>query len=288
MPGRRRALRPPERDPGLGRRRPTTSSRCWPARWRSTPGSWSTPTTTSAGSSTPSRSSGVLDDTLVYLIIGDNGASAEGTPNGTFNEIISLNGAADFETTEFMAAAHRRVRNPGGLQPLRGGLGPRHGHPVPVDQAGGLPLRRDPQRDHRPLAQRLRRHGARSAASSTTSSTSPPPSSTWPGIPEPTFVNGIQQMPLHGVSHGATPSTTPTPPSAARPSTSRWPATAGIYHKGWTAVTRHSIPWDVRRRAARPRRRRLGALRHHHRLVPGPRPRRRAPRQARTSCSGCG
>ena len=46
---------------------------------------------------------GVLDNTLVYLIIGDNGASAEGTPNGTFNEIISLNGAAAFETTEFMA-----------------------------------------------------------------------------------------------------------------------------------------------------------------------------------------
>jgi arylsulfatase A-like enzyme len=47
---------------------------------------------------------GVLGDTLVYVIIGDNGASAEGTPNGTFNEIISLNGAAQFETAEFMAA----------------------------------------------------------------------------------------------------------------------------------------------------------------------------------------
>ena len=36
---------------------PTTSSRCWPARWRSTPASWSTPTTRSAGSSTRSKSS---------------------------------------------------------------------------------------------------------------------------------------------------------------------------------------------------------------------------------------
>ena len=35
----------------------------------------------------------------------------------------------------------------------------------------------------------------------------------------------------------------------------------GIYHEGWTAVTRHSIPWDLTRRAARVRRRRLGALR---------------------------
>jgi len=46
----------------------------------------------------------VLDDTLVYYIIGDNGASAEGQLNGTFNELISLNGAAAIETPEFMAA----------------------------------------------------------------------------------------------------------------------------------------------------------------------------------------
>jgi arylsulfatase A-like enzyme len=38
------------------------------------------------------ESLGVMDDTLVYLIIGDNGASAEGTLNGTFNEMISLTG----------------------------------------------------------------------------------------------------------------------------------------------------------------------------------------------------
>ena len=28
-----------------------------------------------------------LDDTLIYFIIGDNGASAEGTVNGCFNEM---------------------------------------------------------------------------------------------------------------------------------------------------------------------------------------------------------
>ena len=47
---------------------------------------------------------GVLDDTLVYYIIGDNGASAEGTINGTFNELLMLNGAAAFETAESMAS----------------------------------------------------------------------------------------------------------------------------------------------------------------------------------------
>ena len=34
----------------------------------------------------------ILENTLVYYIIGDNGASAEGTPNGCFNEMVVLNG----------------------------------------------------------------------------------------------------------------------------------------------------------------------------------------------------
>ena len=45
---------------------------------------------------------GVLDDTLLYYVIGDNGASAEGTPNGCFNEMCTLNGLAGIETTEFL------------------------------------------------------------------------------------------------------------------------------------------------------------------------------------------
>ena len=46
----------------------------------------------------------ILDDTLVYYIIGDNGASAEGTLNGSFNELLSLTNAAALETAEFMAS----------------------------------------------------------------------------------------------------------------------------------------------------------------------------------------
>ena len=44
----------------------------------------------------------ILDDTLVYVIIGDNGASAEGDIEGCFNELMNLNGAAALQTTEFM------------------------------------------------------------------------------------------------------------------------------------------------------------------------------------------
>ncbi len=45
---------------------------------------------------------GILDDTIVYYIIGDNGASAEGTLQGAFNEMANFNGMAALETPEFL------------------------------------------------------------------------------------------------------------------------------------------------------------------------------------------
>ena len=53
----------------------------------------------------------------------------------------------------------RPVRHAGGLQPLRGRLGPRDGHAVPVDEAGRLALGWDPERHDRPLASGLHRAG---------------------------------------------------------------------------------------------------------------------------------
>ena len=44
----------------------------------------------------------VLDDTLVFYIVGDNGASAEGSINGCFNEMTVLNGFSDLERPEFL------------------------------------------------------------------------------------------------------------------------------------------------------------------------------------------
>ena len=64
--------------------------------------------------------------------------------------------------------ADRPVRHAGGLQPLRGRLGARDGHAVPVDQAGRLALGRDAQRHDRALAGRASRRAARRATSSTT------------------------------------------------------------------------------------------------------------------------
>ena len=89
---------------------------------------------------------GVLDDTLIYLIIGDNGASAEGTLQGAFNEMANFNGVPEIETPEFMVSKLDEFGGEGLLRPLRGGLGVGDELTVPVDQAGGLALGRHAQR----------------------------------------------------------------------------------------------------------------------------------------------
>ena len=66
---------------------------------------------------------GALENTLVYYIIGDNGASAEGTVNGAFNEMANFNGMAAIETPGVHGLGQGQARHRRRLQPLLGGLG---------------------------------------------------------------------------------------------------------------------------------------------------------------------
>src|SRR5215469_12650977 len=54
----------------------------------------------------------ILDDTLIYYIIGDNGASAEGTLNGAYNEMANFNGLAALETPEFLMERYEKLGGP--------------------------------------------------------------------------------------------------------------------------------------------------------------------------------
>jgi arylsulfatase len=56
---------------------------------------------------------GILEDTLIYVIIGDNGASAEGSLQGAFNELAPLTGFPDIETAEFLT---ERLDKLGGIE----------------------------------------------------------------------------------------------------------------------------------------------------------------------------
>jgi arylsulfatase len=62
------------------------------------------------------------------------------------------------------------------------------------------------------------------------------------GLPEPISVNGVQQMPIEGVSMLYTFNDAS---AAERRETQYFEmfGNRGIYHKGWTAVTRHKTPW---------------------------------------------
>jgi arylsulfatase len=62
-------------------------------------------------------------------------------------------------------------------------------------------------------------------------------------LPAPTFVHGVQQMPHHGTSMTYSFDRGGAPERHDLQYFEMF-VNRGIYHQGWTAVTRHSIPWD--------------------------------------------
>jgi arylsulfatase len=185
---------------------------------------------------------GQMDDTLVYLIIGDNGASAEGTPNGTFNEMISLNGAAEFETVDFMSERIDEFGTPSAYNHYA--VGWAHAMNTPFQWTKQVASHFGGTRNgtivHWPKGitakgeVRQQFHHIIDVG---------PTIFDVAGIPEPTFVNGIQQAPIHGVSMAYAFNEAR---AEERRETQYFEVACnrGIYHKGWTAVTRHSVPWD--------------------------------------------
>ena len=183
----------------------------------------------------------ILDDTLVYLMVGDNGASAEGTPNGCFNELIVLNGAAGLETVDFMTARIGDFGSPRAYNHYA--VGWAHAMDAPYQWTKQVASHWGGTRNgtivHWPNGieakgeVRAQFHHVIDVAATVLEIA---------GLPEPTFVHGVQQIPLHGTSMlysfddaGA----------AERHETQYFEmfCNRGIYHKGWTGVTRHSTPW---------------------------------------------
>jgi hypothetical protein len=187
---------------------------------------------------------GVLDDTLVYVMVGDNGASGEGTPNGCFNELVVLNGAAGVETAEFMASRIEDFGTPKAYNHYA--VGWAHAMDTPYQWTkqiashwGGTrngTIVHWPSRIRAKGEVRSQFHHVIDIAATVLDAA---------GLPEPTFVHGVQQMPLHGVSMAYSFDDAG---AAERRETQYFEmfCNRGIYHKGWTAVTRHSTPWLLR------------------------------------------
>jgi arylsulfatase A-like enzyme len=184
---------------------------------------------------------GILDDTLIYCIVGDNGASAEGTPRGTFNELLVLNGASHLETTEFMASRIDLFGTPEAYNHYA--VGWAHAMDTPYQWTkqvashwGGTrngTIVRWPNGFEAKGETRNQFHHVIDVAPTVLDAAR---------LPAPTFVNGIQQAPLEGVSMAYSFDDAA---AADRHTTQYFEmlVNRGIYHQGWTAVTRHSTPW---------------------------------------------
>jgi len=101
----------------------------------------------------------VLDDTLVYYVVGDNGASAEGYLTGTINEMAAFNACGDIldlvqplATPEFLTAHIAEFGTPASYNHYASSWAHAMDTPYPVDQASCFTLGRHSQRRHHPLA----------------------------------------------------------------------------------------------------------------------------------------
>jgi arylsulfatase len=183
----------------------------------------------------------ILDDTLVYYIIGDNGASAEGTPNGCFNELIVLNGALGLETVEFMTERIDDFGSPKAYNHYA--VGWAHAMDTPYQWTKQIASHWGGTRNgtivHWPGGIeskgeiRSQFHHVIDVAATVLDVA---------GLPEPTSVHGVGQVPLHGVSMTYSFADSQ---AAEQRETQYFEmfCNRGVYHEGWTAVTRHSIPW---------------------------------------------
>ncbi len=184
---------------------------------------------------------GALDNTLVYYIIGDNGASAEGTVNGAFNEMANFNGLAAIETPEFMAAMKEKLGTPEAYNHYSVGwawamCSPFQWTKQVASHWGGT---RNGTIVHWPARIRCKgeirsqfTHVIDVAATVLEAA----------GLPEPTFVNGVQQSPFEGPSMMYT-FDDPDAPERHDLQYFEMAGNRGIYYKGWSAVTQHSTPW---------------------------------------------
>ncbi len=184
---------------------------------------------------------GILQDTLVYYIIGDNGASAEGTVNGAFNEMANFNGMAALETPEFMVSKMDDFGSPDSYNHYSVGWawamnapfqwtkqvashwgGTRNGTivhwPAKIAEPGGLRSQFTHVIDLAPTILEAA------------------------GLPEPAMVNGVQQSPIEGTSMLYT-FTEESAPERHDLQYFEMFGNRGIYHRGWSAVTKHKTPW---------------------------------------------
>jgi arylsulfatase len=182
-----------------------------------------------------------LDNTLVFYIIGDNGASAEGGINGCFNEMSYFNMLQSLETAEYLT---QRIDKLGGPESYNHyAVGWAHAMNTPYQWTKQVASHFGGTRNgtiiHWPKGiqgkgeLRSQFHHIIDVAPTILQAA---------GLPEPDSVNGITQSPLEGTSMVYSFNDAKAADTHELQYFEMF-GNRGIYYKGWTAVTKHRTPW---------------------------------------------
>jgi arylsulfatase len=186
---------------------------------------------------------GILEETLIYYIIGDNGASAEGSLIGAWNDKAGAE-APDLATPELMIEKIDQLGSSRAQNHYA--VGWAHAMDTPYQWTKQVASHFGGTRNgtivHWPNGIKAKGeirsqfHHVIDIAPTILEVSK---------LPAPTIVNGVMQEPLHGVSMAYSFDDAK---AAERHETQYFEMVCnrGIYHKGWTAVTRHgNLPWVV-------------------------------------------
>jgi arylsulfatase len=189
---------------------------------------------------------GELDNTLVFYIVGDNGASAEGGAHGVFNEMSYFNGVP--EPLELQLERIDQLGGPMAYSHYAAGWAVAGDTPFTwtkqvASSYGGT---RNPLVVHWPKGIKAKNevrsqwHHVVDVAQTVLEAA---------GLPEPRSVNGTEQIPMQGVSMLYSFDDARAP---GRHLTQYFEIVGnrGIYHDGWLAGTVHKAPWELQPRTS--------------------------------------
>jgi arylsulfatase A-like enzyme len=182
---------------------------------------------------------GELDNTIFFYIVGDNGASAEGGPEGSYNEMMALNGIIG-KADQMMG----HIDDWGGPTTFpHFAIGWAWATNTPFQWTKQVASHFGGTRNGMVLRwpKGIKAHGEIRSQFHHVIDVAPTVLDA-AHLPEPKTVNGVEQYPMDGISMLYTVDDAK---AADRRKTQYFEmfGNRAIYHDGWIAATRHSIPW---------------------------------------------